>query len=120
MGFATADVAGLDVDGCLLCHKFTLFGFHNGLLGQSLNRRVHEEEAGLEFDQLGAERRMWLVKTGCRYIWQRPEALAARYMLCDNLRRAGYDPEEMVLGRIERDMDKYFTAFNLVNLNDLL
>ena len=36
MGFATADVAGLDVDGCLLCHKFTLFGFHNGLLGQSL------------------------------------------------------------------------------------
>ena len=48
------------------------------------------------------------------------EALAARYMLCDNLRRAGYDPEEMVLGRIERDMDKYFTAFNLVNLNDLL
>ena len=59
-------------------------------------------------------------KTGCRYIWQRPEALAARYMLCDNLRRAGYDPEEMVLGRIERDMDKYFTAFNLVNLNDLL
>ena len=55
-----------------------------------------------------------------RYIWQRPEALAARYMLCDNLRRAGYDPEEMVLGRIERDMDKYFSAFNLVNLNDLL
>ena len=48
---------------------------------------------------------MRLVKTGCRYIWQRPEALAARYMLCDNLRRAGYDPEEMVLGRIERDMD---------------
>ena len=81
---------------------------------------LHEEEAGLEFDQLDAERRMWLVKTGCRYIWQRPEALAARYMLCDNLRRAGYDPEEMVLGRIERDMDKYFTAFNLVNLNDLL
>lgn len=81
---------------------------------------LHEEEAGLEFDQLGAERRMWLVKTGCRYIWQRPEALAARYMLCDNLRRAGYDPEEMVLGRIERDMDKYFTAFNLVDLNDLL
>lgn len=81
---------------------------------------LHEEEAGLEFDQLDAERRMWLVKTGCRYIWQRPEALAARYMLCDNLRRAGYDPEEMVLGRIERDMDKYFTAFNLVDLNDLL
>lgn len=43
MGFATADVAGLDVDGCLLCHKFTLFKFHNGLLGQSLNRWVQGE-----------------------------------------------------------------------------
>jgi hypothetical protein len=32
----------------------------------------------------------------------------------------GIDAEEVVLGRIERDMDKYFVAFNLVGLNDLL
>lgn len=81
---------------------------------------LHEGEIGREFDDLDADRQSWLIKTGCRYIWQKPEALAARYLLYDNLRRVGYDPEEMVLGRIERDMDKYFVAFNLVNLNDLL
>ena len=30
------------------------------------------------------------------------------------------DPEEVVLGRIEHDMDKYFYAFNLVDHNNLL
>ena len=32
----------------------------------------------------------------------------------------GIDPEQIVLGRIERDMDKYFRAFNLIGVNDLL
>ena len=32
----------------------------------------------------------------------------------------GMAPEAVVLGRIERDMDKYFRAFNLIGLNDLL
>ena len=68
----------------------------------------------------GPGRRTWLVKTGCRYIWQEPEALVARQRLYDNLRRVGMDPEEVVLGRIEHDMDKYFYAFNLVDLNNLL
>ena len=81
---------------------------------------LHGDEAGREFDALTPERQMWLVKPGCRYIWQSPEALVARQTLYGNLRRAGYDPEEVVLGRIERDMDKYFHAFNLINLNDLL
>ena len=75
---------------------------------------------GSEFGALSAERRTWLVKTGCRYIWQEPEALVARQRLYDNLRRVGMDPEEVVLGRIEHDMDKYFYAFNLVDLNNLL
>lgn len=78
------------------------------------------DEEGRTFDTLSAARRAWLVKTGCRYIWQAPEALAARQRLYDNLRRAGMDPEEVVLGRIEHDMDKYFYAFNLVDLNKLL
>lgn len=77
-----------------------------------------EEESA--FGALSAERRTWLVKTGCRYIWQEPEALVARQRLYDNLRRVGMDPEEVVLGRIEHDMDKYFYAFNLVDLNNLL
>ena len=77
-------------------------------------------EEGSAFGALSAERRTWLVKTGCRYIWQEPEALVARQRLYDNLRRVGMDPEEVVLGRIEHDMDKYFYAFNLVDLNNLL
>lgn len=77
-------------------------------------------EEGSAFGDLSDERRTWLVKTGCRYIWQHPEALVARQRLYDNLRRTGMDPEEVVLGRIEHDMDKYFRAFNLIDLNNLL
>ncbi|MDE5906143.1 MAG: class II D-tagatose-bisphosphate aldolase, non-catalytic subunit, partial [Alistipes sp.] len=81
---------------------------------------LHGDEPGKEFEALTPERQLWLVKTGCRYIWQHPEALVARQRLYDNLSRCGYAAEEVVLARIERDMDKYFQAFNLINLNDLL
>ena len=50
-------------------------------------------EEGSAFGALSAERRTWLVKTGCRYIWQEPEALVARQRLYDNLRRVGMDPK---------------------------
>ena len=78
------------------------------------------DEKGREFNELTEPRKKWLVQTGCRYIWQHPEALVARYKLYDNLKRFGIDAESVVLGRIEHDMDKYFYAFNLVNLNDYL
>lgn len=78
------------------------------------------DEVGKAFEQLSDSRRTWLVQTGCRYIWQNPEALVARYKLYENLKRFGIDAESVVLGRIEHDMDKYFYAFNLVNLNDYL
>lgn len=81
---------------------------------------LQPEEEGKDFAQLSDERRTWLVKTGCRYIWQHPEALVARYRLYENLKRYGIDAEAVVLGRIERDMDKYYYAFNLINLNDYL
>jgi tagatose-1,6-bisphosphate aldolase non-catalytic subunit AgaZ/GatZ len=81
---------------------------------------LQSDEAGKDFSEISIERQNWLVQTGCRYIWQEPEALAARYKLYENLKRAGISAEEVVLGRIEHDMDKYFYAFNLVNLNDFL
>lgn len=81
---------------------------------------LQEDEQGKDFNQLTDERQTWLVKTGCRYIWQHPEAQVARYRLYQNLQRHGIDAESVVLGRIEHDMDKYFYAFNLVNLNSLL
>ncbi len=81
---------------------------------------LQQEEAGKNFSGLSDDRRNWLVKTGCRYIWQHPEALVARYRLYENLSRHGIDAESVVLSRIERDMDKYYYAFNLINLNDYL
>lgn len=81
---------------------------------------LQPDEMGISFEEISSERKEWLIKTGCRYIWQHPEALVARYRLYENLNRNGIDAEEVVLSRIEHDMDKYFYAFNLVNLNDYL
>ena len=81
---------------------------------------LHEDELGKALHALTPERQDWIVATCCRYIWQQPRTLAARGFLYANLQRLGIDPEEIVLGRIERDMDKYFRAFNLVGINDLL
>ncbi len=81
---------------------------------------LHEDEKNLDLHQLTPERQDWIVATCCRYIWQQPRPLAARGTLYANLTRLGIDAEEIVLGRIERDMDKYFRAFNLIGLNDLL
>ena len=41
-------------------------------------------------------------------------------MLYDNLALNGIDAESIVLSTIERAIDKYYVAFNLVNLNALL
>ncbi|MBQ9529250.1 MAG: class II D-tagatose-bisphosphate aldolase, non-catalytic subunit [Bacteroidales bacterium] len=81
---------------------------------------LHEDELGKDLTELTPDRQDWIVATCCRYIWQQPRTLAARGFLYDNLCRLGIDAEEVVLGRIERDMDKYFRAFNLIGLNDLL
>ena len=81
---------------------------------------LHEDELGKDLGELTPDRQDWIVATCCRYIWQQPATLAARGFLYSNLERLGYDPEEVVLGRIERDMDQYFRAFNLIGLNDLL
>jgi tagatose-1,6-bisphosphate aldolase non-catalytic subunit AgaZ/GatZ len=81
---------------------------------------LHEDEKGKDLHELTPERQDWIVATCCRYIWQEPRPLAARSFLYDNLVRLGIDAEEVVLGRIERDMDKYFRAFNLIGVNDLL
>jgi tagatose-1,6-bisphosphate aldolase non-catalytic subunit AgaZ/GatZ len=81
---------------------------------------LHEDEQGKDLNELTEARQDWIVATCCRYIWQQPAPLAARGFLYANLTRVGVDPEQIVLSRIERDMDKYFRAFNLIGLNDLL
>ena len=81
---------------------------------------LHGDEVGKDLKDCTPDRQLWLVKTGCRYIWQKPEALVARQKLYDNLSRLGIQAEEVVLMRIEHNMDKYYNAFNIVNLNDYL
>ena len=75
---------------------------------------------GKDLSEVSSERQLWLVKTGCRYIWQKAETLVARQLLYDNLKYVGVNAEEVVLMRIEHNMDKYYRAFNLIDLNDML
>ena len=81
---------------------------------------VHGNESPDDFASITPLRQRWLIETGARYVWQKPEAVAARCVLYDNLALNGIDAEGIVLSRIERAIDKYYNAFNLVNLNDLL
>lgn len=92
------------------------------LVGESgrWQKWLQPEEKLCSFKELQADRRAWIIKTCCRYIWQHPEAFMARQILFDNLTRLGMDPHTTLSCRIEHDMDKYFQAFNLVNLNNSL
>ena len=81
---------------------------------------VHGNESPDDFESITPDRQRWLIQPGARYIWQKPEAVAARRMLYDNLVLNGIDAEGIVLSTIERAIDKYYVAFNLVNLNALL
>lgn len=78
------------------------------------------EETGDYFYHNAPDRQLWLIKTGCRYIWENPAVLAARSKLYRNLKLNGIDAEEVLLLHIEKAMDKYFHKFNLVNFNDLI
>jgi len=77
------------------------------------------EDAG-NFESISPDRRRWLISTGCRYIWQTDSVVAARAKLSENLAGNGFPAGEIVLSSIEQAMDRYFAAFNLRNLNDLL
>jgi D-tagatose-1,6-bisphosphate aldolase subunit GatZ/KbaZ len=81
---------------------------------------LQEGESLQEFYDLSKSRQEWLVKTGCRYIWENPPVIAARTRLYSNLKHHGIDGENIVLSSIEKAMDKYFHKFNLVDLNEYI
>ncbi len=81
---------------------------------------LQPEEYFLEFGNLLPERQQWMISTCCRYIWQNAEVLSSRAQLYSNLESLGIHAEEIVLSNIESAMDKYFSSFNLKNLNNLL
>lgn len=72
------------------------------------------------FYSISPERQEWLIQTGCRYIWEDTDVIAARKKLYDNCYNNGIDADTIVMMNIERQMDKYFEKFNIVNLNNLL
>jgi D-tagatose-1,6-bisphosphate aldolase subunit GatZ/KbaZ len=81
---------------------------------------LHEDENETDFSANSSERQEWLVKTGCRYIWEDSEVVATRSKLYQNLTMQGIDAATIVESSIESAMDRYFYKFNLVGLNSLL
>jgi hypothetical protein len=81
---------------------------------------MNEDENPNDFYANDKGRQEWLIKTGCRYIWQNPEVVATRFDLFQNLESNGIKAEKILLSHIEKAMDKYFYNFNLVDLNDIL
>ncbi len=72
------------------------------------------------FHSITPQRQEWLVKTGCRYIWEDPEVVSERSHLYRNIDIQGIDASAIVESSIESAMDRYFYSFNLCGLNKLL
>ncbi len=81
---------------------------------------ISEDESSEDFYSLEEDRQIWLIKTGCRYIWENSEVVAARSKLYSNMALNGIKSDEIVLTGIGQAMDRYFHTFNLVDLSDLL
>jgi D-tagatose-1,6-bisphosphate aldolase subunit GatZ/KbaZ len=81
---------------------------------------LQEGESPSDFYGISPERQEWLIKTGCRYIWEENDVVAARSKLTDNLKNKGIEAEFIVSSSIEHAMDRYFEKFNLKDLNELL
>lgn len=71
-----------------------------------------------DFESLTEERKEWIVKTSCRYVWANPEVKSSQSILYNNLYVNGVDAKNRVLTKIESYIDKYFRAFNLINLTE--
>jgi hypothetical protein len=70
-------------------------------------------EETVAFADLPADRRSWLVQTGCRYIWTDAAVQEERARLYDSLRVVLPDPNAFVVERIALSMERYITHFRL-------
>ena len=75
------------------------------------------EKGEKDFDSLDKERKEFIVKTSCSYVWANPEVKAAQNDLYRNMSGNGIDADSWVLMNIEAGMDKYFREFNLIGLD---
>jgi D-tagatose-1,6-bisphosphate aldolase subunit GatZ/KbaZ len=77
-------------------------------------------EQGLDYYSLTEERRAWLTQTGARYVWAEPSVVAARKTLYANTSVVVPDPARYVVDRIAGAIDRYVSAFNLIDALSLL
>lgn len=77
-----------------------------------------EEET--PFAQLPAERKAFLVETGCRYVWTDPAVTAERAALYASLAPVMEDPHAFVVERIAQQMERYIVPFHLFDAATLL
>ncbi len=81
---------------------------------------LQDDENPDDFYANTPERQEWLIKTGCRYVWEDPEVVSARTRLYQHIGLQGFDASGIVESSIESAMDRYFYKFNLAGLNSLL
>ena len=70
-----------------------------------------------DFDSLSKERKEWIIKTSARYVWAYSKVKCSQNLLYKNLQLNGIDAENFILINIEKSMDKYYRAFNLIDFN---
>jgi tagatose-1,6-bisphosphate aldolase non-catalytic subunit AgaZ/GatZ len=74
-------------------------------------------EGETELESLTQKRKDWILGTCSRYVWAEPEVKCSIQDLHNNLGQNGIDSRTWVTGKIEAVMDKYFMAFNLIDIN---
>lgn len=80
---------------------------------QRWQKWLQDDEKSLDFQSLSPNRQLWLLKTGARYCWTDPAVLEGRQILFQNLSHSIPDPNEYVINRICKAVDKYLLHFNL-------
>ena len=78
---------------------------------------LQKDELNLDFHNLKKNRKEWLMRTCCRYIWTHSEVVFNRQKLYDNLQDYR-NADEYVKWVIKKSILKYFHYFNLINFND--
>ena len=81
---------------------------------------LHPDELDLNFMDLTLHRKEWLLQTGSRYIWPDYRVQTARKKMYENLSIRISDPDEYVVDKIARVIEKYVEAFNLQDSIDTL
>lgn len=69
-------------------------------------------------DTISIDRKEWIIKTSCRYVWAKPEIKCSQSLLYSNLKLNGIDSKNWTIMKIESAIDKYFRSFNLIDINE--